>query len=141
VRSPARGAWYNAGTMSDEDQRVATYEYDGLPTLDPAERPKAEVARRPPRAARPAASRVPSCEKIVTNQGIGVVNKSDVGGITGIEAGNRHERYYYSGWRLVEVRNASDQVLGQFVYGTQYIDEPRATTLDTAWPPRGPARG
>jgi RHS repeat-associated protein len=83
--------------VSDEDQRVATYEYDGL-------------FRR--------------CEKTVANQGIGVVNKSDVGGITGIQAGNLHERYYYSGWRLVEVRNASDQVLGQFVYGTQYIDEP-----------------
>lgn len=31
--------------------------------------------------------------------------------------------YYYSGWRLAEIRNGSDQVLKQQVWGLTYIDE------------------
>ncbi len=32
--------------------------------------------------------------------------------------GDRTEQYFYCGWRLVEQHNGSDQVLGQFIYGT-----------------------
>ena len=68
----------------------------------------------------------------MANQGEGVVFHSDDNG-TGIQAGDRTEHYLYSGWRLVETTDhasgdpynyANSQVLGQFVYGTQYIDEP-----------------
>ena len=47
--------------------------------------------------------------------------------------GARTEHYFYSGWRLVVTTDhasgdpyvyANSHVLGQFVYGTQYIDEP-----------------
>jgi len=94
------------------DPVIATYEYDGL-------------FRR--------------IEKTVSNQGIGVVFRSDGGGallpvVEGIQAGNRHEHYFYSGWRLVETTDHAESggfysyvaahVLGQFAYGTQYIDEP-----------------
>ena len=57
--------------------------------------------------------------------GTGLVPDSDDDGtITGIQAGDRHEHYYYAGWRLVEVRDGSDQTLGQYVWGVQYLDEP-----------------
>ena len=91
------------------DVPVATYEYDGL-------------RRR--------------IEKVVTmHQGFGVVNGSDTGGSVGVQAGQRHEHYFHNGWRLVETTDhaedvggeyayASADVLGQFVYGTQYVDEP-----------------
>ena len=114
VRSPTypvnigSGAWYNDGNMDDSDERVATYEYDAL-------------FRR--------------IEKTVGNQGTGVVHGSDGSGSrTGIEAGNRHEHYFYTGWCLIETTNHAESagdysysdadVLNQFVYGTQYIDEP-----------------
>ena len=91
------GAWHNAASVSDPNQAVATYAYDGL-------------FRR--------------IAKIVSNQGVGLVYRLDrSGAITGVPAGNRQEHYYYSGWRLVEMRNGSGQTLGQYVYGTQYIDE------------------
>ena len=96
------GTWYHDAHVDGNGhpdvtgERVATYAYDGL-------------FRR--------------IGKVVANQGEGVVFHSDDNG-TGIQAGDRTEHYFYSGWRLVEQRNGSDQVLGQFVYGTQYIDEP-----------------
>jgi hypothetical protein len=91
-------------------------------------------------------------QKVVTNQGSGIVNKSDAGGITGVQAGDRTERYRRCGTgvspvnsRLVEVRDGSAQTLGQFVYGTQYIDEPGDPPLTRrrpAPPDRSPrARG
>ncbi|MFH1746913.1 MAG: RHS repeat-associated core domain-containing protein [Planctomycetota bacterium] len=94
-----------------EAERVATYEYDGL-------------FRR--------------IEKDIDNQGTGVVHNSDNGGSqTGIQAGDRHEHYYYTGWRLIETTDHEtggeptdpysyddSAVLNQFVYGTMYIDEP-----------------
>ena len=92
--------------MPDPNQRVATYEYDGL-------------FRR--------------TGKTVANQGVGIVPGSDAGGSDPIRTGNRHEHYFYSGWRLIETTDhasgdpyayANAHVLGQFVYGTQYIDEP-----------------
>jgi hypothetical protein len=91
------GVWYHDGSTADANQRVATYTCDGL-------------FRR--------------IEKTVANMGEGVVNKSDASGMTGIQAGNLAEHYYYSGWRLAELRNGSDQTLGQWTWGTQYIDEP-----------------
>jgi RHS repeat-associated protein len=79
----------------DDEDTVAEYEYDGLD-------------RR--------------IEKVVSNSGEGVVPGSDDDG-TGIQAGDRHERYYYAGWRMLETRDDSDRTLGQWVWGTQYIDE------------------
>ena len=106
--------WYNNGDMSDPNEQVAVYEYDGL-------------FRR--------------IEKVVGNQGTGIVHGSERPDdpndpdLTGIQAGNRHEHYYYTGWRLLETRDGSDDTLGQFVYGTQYLDEPlrydRNTDVDS----------
>ena len=108
------GVWYNNGDMSDPNEQVAAYEYDGL-------------FRR--------------IEKVVGNQGTGIVHGSERPDdpndpdLTGIQAGNQHEHYYYTGWRLLEMRDGSDDTLGQFVYGTQYIDEPlrydRNTDVDS----------
>jgi hypothetical protein len=91
--------------MSDPNECVARYEYDGL-------------FRR--------------IEKTVANQGTGLVPDSDDDGtITSIQAGDRHEHYYWGGmgvspvnWRLVEARDGSDRTLGQYVWGVQYLDEP-----------------
>ncbi|GAG19149.1 unnamed protein product, partial [marine sediment metagenome] len=100
-------ARYDNGVDS-ADPVIATYEYDGL-------------FRR--------------IEKTVTHQGTGVVHGSDADGNTGIQAGNRHEHYFWRGtgvspvnWRLIETRDNSDNTLNQFVYGTQYIDEPESGT-------------
>jgi hypothetical protein len=100
------GAWYHDGDMAEPAERVATYAYDGL-------------FRR--------------IEKTVSNQGTGFVHHSNDAG-TGILAGNRHEHYFYTGWRLIETTNhvesagkydyAASGVLNQYVWGTQYIDEP-----------------
>jgi hypothetical protein len=80
------------------DLAVAQYEYDGM-------------NRR--------------IRKHVQNFGEGVVPGSDEGGtITGIQAGNRHEHYYYAGWRVIEERDNSDDVLAQTVWSTEYIDAP-----------------
>ncbi len=65
---------------------------------------------------------------------IGIVYNSAADG-SGIVAGFRIEHYFYAGWRVVEVTNwdpsafgdydhTTADVLGQFVYGTQYVDEP-----------------
>lgn len=62
--------------------------------------------------------------KIISNSGTGVVNGSDAGGDTGIEAGNRTEEYYYAGWRIIEERDGSDNTLAQTVWGIEYIDAP-----------------
>jgi RHS repeat-associated protein len=63
--------------------------------------------------------------KLVQNFGEGVVPGSDEGGtITGIQAGNRHEHYYYAGWRVIEERDNSEDVLAQMVWSTEYIDAP-----------------
>jgi hypothetical protein len=67
--------WYHDGDTADANQRVATYTYDPL-------------FRR--------------IRKDVANMGDGVVNKSDASGMTGIQAGDRTEHYYYAGWRLAE---------------------------------------
>ena len=80
----------------DDEDTVAEYEYDGL-------------HRR--------------IEKVVSNSGEGVVPGSDDNG-TGIQAGDRHEHYFYTGWSLIETRDDSDQTLAQWVWGTQYLDEP-----------------
>jgi hypothetical protein len=69
------GVWYNAGSTSDEAQRVATYRYDGLPALDDAQR--YQGFRR--------------TEKLLANRGVGVVYGSDAGGATCLPAGNRYE--------------------------------------------------
>ena len=63
------------------------------------------------------------------------------GGITPIQAGQRHEHYFYTGWRLIETTDhaisgddysyAGAAVLNQYVYGTQYIDEPLRYDRDT----------
>ncbi len=105
------GTWYHDAHVDGNGhpdvtgERVATYAYDGL-------------FRR--------------IGKVVANQGEGVVFHSDDNG-TGISAGDRTAHYFYSGWRLVETTDhasgdpynyANSHVLGQFVYGTQYIDEP-----------------
>jgi len=112
--------------VADAEQRVAAYRYDGL-------------FRR--------------VSKQVGQQGEGVVYHSDEHG-TGIPAGDRHGHCFWGGmavspggmgvspggvgvspanWRLVELTDHADgdpydyadaAVLGQFVYGTQYIDEP-----------------
>ncbi|MFO0836972.1 MAG: RHS repeat-associated core domain-containing protein [Phycisphaerae bacterium] len=92
------GVWYaDGGGTSDAGQRVAAYAYDAL-------------FRR--------------VSKTVSNQGLGCVHGSDAGGMAGIQAGDRAEHYFYSGWRLIEERDGSDRTLAQTVYGTQYIDEP-----------------
>jgi len=61
----------------DDEDTVAAYEYDGL-------------YRR--------------IEKVVSNSGEGVVPGSDDNG-TGIQAGDRHEHYFYAGWQLLETTN------------------------------------
>ncbi|MCO6437456.1 MAG: hypothetical protein J5J06_10245 [Phycisphaerae bacterium] len=33
------------------------------------------------------------------------------------------EVYYYEGWKIVEIRDGSDDMDRQFIHGTQYIDE------------------
>ncbi|MFO0836965.1 MAG: hypothetical protein U1D55_00440 [Phycisphaerae bacterium] len=67
------GVWYaDAGGTGDEGQRVAAYAYDAL-------------FRR--------------VSKSVSNQGLGCVHGSDAGGMAGIQAGDRAEHYFYSGWR------------------------------------------
>jgi hypothetical protein len=38
--------------------------------------------------------------------------------------GNRHEHYYYAGWRVIEERDDSDKTLAQTVWSTEYIDAP-----------------
>ena len=105
------GVWYHDcavdgnGVPSDANERVARYRYDGL-------------FRR--------------VSKQVTNQGTGVVFRSDdldrngTPDATGILAGDRHEHYFYAGWRLVETTNhvtggggysyGDSAVLNQFVY-------------------------
>jgi hypothetical protein len=45
------------------------------------------------------------------------VQASDADG-DGIDGGDRHEHYFYSGWRLIEVRNNAGSTLGQFVRGS-----------------------
>ncbi|MBD3235189.1 MAG: hypothetical protein GF330_00605, partial [Candidatus Eisenbacteria bacterium] len=32
-------------------------------------------------------------------------------------------KYYYSGWRIIETRDGSDNMVQQLIHGTQYIDE------------------
>ncbi|MFO0836948.1 MAG: hypothetical protein U1D55_00355 [Phycisphaerae bacterium] len=92
------GVWYaDAGGTGDAGQRVAAFAYDAL-------------FRR--------------VSKTVSNQGLGCVHGSDAGGMAGIQAGDRVEHYFYSGWRLIEERDGSDRTLAQTVFGTQYIDEP-----------------
>ncbi|MFH1745575.1 MAG: RHS repeat-associated core domain-containing protein [Planctomycetota bacterium] len=55
-------------------------------------------------------------EKVVTNSG---VEESDNDG------GNTTVRYYYSNkWQILETRDGSDQATRQWVWGTQYVDEP-----------------
>jgi RHS repeat-associated protein len=49
-------------------------------------------------------------------------------------AGGRdgEEYYYYNhNWQLLEIRNAADKPRQQFVWGTQYIDEPICMDVDT----------
>ncbi|MFO0836970.1 MAG: RHS repeat-associated core domain-containing protein [Phycisphaerae bacterium] len=90
--------WYaDTGGTGDAGQRVAAYAYDAL-------------FRR--------------VSKTVSNQGLGCVHGSDAGGMAGIQAGDRAEHYFYSGWRLIEERDGADRTLAQTVFGTQYIDEP-----------------
>ncbi|MFO0836951.1 MAG: hypothetical protein U1D55_00370 [Phycisphaerae bacterium] len=68
------GVWYaDGGGSGDAGQRVAAYAYDAL-------------FRR--------------VSKTVSNQGLGCVHGSDAGGMAGIQAGDRVEHYFYSGWRL-----------------------------------------
>ncbi|MFO0836957.1 MAG: RHS repeat-associated core domain-containing protein [Phycisphaerae bacterium] len=99
------GVWYaDAGGTGDAGQRVAAYAYDAL-------------FRR--------------VSKTVSNQGLGCVHGSDAGGMAGIQAGDRAEHYFYSGWRLIEERDGSDRTLAQTVYGTQYIDEPISRDRNT----------
>ena len=51
---------------------------------------------------------------------------SDAGGADGILAGDRHEHYYYAGWRVVEQTDnaAPPRTLAQTTWGVTYIDEP-----------------
>ncbi|MBL8880106.1 MAG: hypothetical protein JNG88_13390 [Phycisphaerales bacterium] len=96
------GVWYDGGDTAVSGQRVARYEYDGL-------------FRR--------------IEKELSNQGDGIVYGSNPSGITGIQGGDRFERYYYAGWRVVELRDnysSPNRTLGQFVYGTN--------TSTSRWP-------
>ncbi|MFN0059590.1 MAG: RHS repeat-associated core domain-containing protein [Planctomycetota bacterium] len=46
--------------------------------------------------------------------------------MTGISCGDRVERYYYAGWRVVEETDnaGTPRTLAQTVWGTEYIDEP-----------------
>ncbi len=99
---------YDNAVAGDTDPTIATYVYDGL-------------FRR--------------ISKTVSGaRGDGIVYNSDADG-SGIVAGFRSEHYFYAGWRVVEVTNwdlsafgdydhTTADVLGQFVYGTQYVDEP-----------------
>ena len=52
--------------------------------------------------------------------------------------GNRDEQYYYAGWRVIEERDSSGDVLAQTVYSTEYIDAPvcrdRNTDVDSDEP-------
>jgi hypothetical protein len=76
--------------MSDPNECVARYEYDGLPALDAAHAARRCRSLRDRGAVlRGAASRVARIEKTVTNQGTGLVHGSAGGGITGIQAGDR----------------------------------------------------
>jgi RHS repeat-associated protein len=41
------------------------------------------------------------------------------------------EVYYYAGQQMIEARNGSEQATRQFVFGTQYVDEPIRMDVDT----------
>ena len=72
------GAWYNAGDMSDPNERVARCEYDGLPALDGPQ--CCQGVRR--------------TGKTITNQGTGIEPDSSdyYGNVTPVEIGDRHEQ-------------------------------------------------
>jgi RHS repeat-associated protein len=53
-------------------------------------------------------------------------------GDAGTGGRNCEESYYYNhNWQLLEIRNADDKPRQQFVWGTQYIDEPICMDVDT----------
>ncbi len=91
-------AWNRIVTVSFPDAAVtvAGFEYDGL-------------NRR--------------IRKTVTNWGTGIVMDSLID-TEGVQAGEREERYFYAGWRVVEERTGGGDVIAQTVWGTEYIDAP-----------------
>jgi hypothetical protein len=53
-----------------------------------------------------------------------VVSHAGVEAVAG-DGGNATVHYYYSsGWQILEARNGSNQATRQWVWGTQYVDEP-----------------
>ncbi len=61
--------------------------------------------------------------KTVTNWGTGIVMDSLID-TEGVQAGDREERYFYAGWRVIEERTGGGDVIAQTVWGTEYIDAP-----------------
>ena len=101
----------NAGNLTDDG--VYKYVYDAWNRL-------VEVTRRPDDTTTVAAyaydGKNRRTKKVVSNSGI--EETSGDGGDTTVH-------YYYSNrWQILETRNGSDQATRQWVYGTQYVDEP-----------------
>ncbi|MCA9245058.1 MAG: hypothetical protein KDA32_13960 [Phycisphaerales bacterium] len=59
---------------------------------------------------------MPPTRKTVTNWGTGIVMDSQID-TEGVLAGDREERYFYAGWRVVEERTGGGDVIAQTVWG------------------------
>ena len=73
---------------------------------------------------------MPPTRKTVTNWGTGIVMDSQID-TEGVLAGDREERYFYAGWRVVEERTGGGDVIAQTVWGTEYIDAPICRDFNT----------
>ena len=102
----------NAGNLTDDG--VYKYVYDAWNRL-------VEVTRRPDDTTTVAAyaydGKNRRTKKVVSNSGIEETS-GDGGGHDGALSTTRNR------WQILETRNGSDQATRQWVYGTQYVDEP-----------------